>query len=129
MLLSLGYTESEYPSRPLLISIFSKICAGTSNPKAAGRCNTPNNPKLWAVPTNATDEAEALANLRTWSLQDVVGSISDVDIAMAAEDCTGADVPEKGHKTSGFAKSYNTDAFYTKAAACYIFKKMKSAGS
>lgn len=44
--------------------------------------------------------------------------------AKAAEECN-ANVPEKGHAVSGFAKSYNRDAFYTKAAACYIFKKFK----
>jgi hypothetical protein len=63
-------------------------------------------------------------------VEDMFGNLSETDLAATiAQDCTGADVPEKGHKTSGFAKSYNTDAFYTKAAACYIFKKLKSAGS
>jgi hypothetical protein len=47
----------------------------------------------------------------------------------AAEECNNADVPEKGHRVSGFAKSYNADAFYTKAAACYIYKKLTSSTS
>jgi hypothetical protein len=58
----------------------------------------------------------------TWSL-DFLGSIDQVGAEQA---CSGADVPEKGHAVSGFAKLYHTDAFYTKAAACYIFTKLQS---
>jgi hypothetical protein len=44
----------------------------------------------------------------------------------AEQECIGADVPEKGHEVKGFQKLYHSDAFYTKAAACYIYKKLKS---
>jgi hypothetical protein len=58
----------------------------------------------------------------SWSLN-LVGTIGQVD---AEQECSGADVPEKGHQAKGFNKNYNGDAFYTKAAACYIYKKLKS---
>lgn len=48
-----------------------------------------------------------------------------------AEECSGDDVPEKGHQVEGGvygSKTYGGDAFYTKAAACYIFKRLKSSG-
>jgi hypothetical protein len=58
------------------------------------------------------------------TLESIANIKSGVFDTIAVEECD-ADVPEKGHKVSGFAKSYNRDAFYTKAAACYIYKKFK----
>lgn len=93
-----------------------KICAGTSNPKSDGLCRGPRDVKLW---TGAPIETEESVNL-----QAVIEYHHGEFDAKAAEECN-ADVPEKGHAVSGFAKSYNKDAFYTKAAACYIYRKLK----
>jgi hypothetical protein len=93
-----------------------KICAGTTNPKASGLCNGPNDVKLWTgIPALA--ESMILLNATI----DIEGEGFDANVA---EECN-ADVPEKGHQVSGFAKNYSKDAFYTKAAACYIYKKLK----
>jgi Cutinase len=94
-----------------------KICAGTTNPKASGLCNGPRGVKLWTGAPVDTRETTVLE-----SVVDIQGEELNIK---AAEECN-ADVPEKGHPVSGFAKSYNKDAFYTKAAACYIYKKFKS---
>lgn len=93
-----------------------KICAGTSNPKSDGLCKGPQGVRLW---TGAPIETEEILEL--YAVIDY--QHGDFD-AKAAEECN-ADVPEKGHAVSGYAKSYNRDAFYTKAAACYIYKKLK----
>jgi len=85
-----------------------KICAGTTNSKASGLCNGPKGVKLWIGAPIETEETTVLE-----SVVDVQEKELD---AKAAEECN-ADVPEKGHPVSGFAKSYNRDAFYTKAAA------------
>lgn len=94
-----------------------QICAGISNPKADGLCKGgPKFAKLW---TGAPPETEEVLDF-----QAVFEYHHGVFDAKAAEECN-ADVPEKGHVVSGYAKSYNRDAFYTKAAACYIYKKLK----
>lgn len=95
---------------------YTKICAGTSNPKSDGLCKDAKGVKLW---TGAPIQDEEIMDLAT-----VMNYQNGAFDAKAAEECN-ADVPEKGHAVSGFAKSYNRDAFYTKAAACYIFKKLK----
>ncbi|TID23810.1 hypothetical protein E2P81_ATG03374 [Venturia nashicola] len=92
------------------------ICAGTSNPKSDGLCRGPKGARLW---TGAPLETKEILDLAA-----VIHYQHGEFDAKAAEECN-ADVPEKGHAVSGFAKSYNRDAFYTKAAACYIYKKLK----
>jgi hypothetical protein len=77
--------------------------------------------KRWFDHRNATEEVENPESARSW-LSGLAESLMPED---ALAECSGDDVPEKGHQTSGYAKSYNRDAFYTKAAACYIFKKLK----
>jgi hypothetical protein len=55
-----------------------------------------------------------------------VNSGDAVDKSDAAQDCTGADTPEKGHVTKGMTKAYTgVDNFYIKAAACFVFKRFK----
>lgn len=93
-----------------------KICAGISNPKSDGLCNGPKSVKLW---TGAPIETEEILDLHT-----VIEYHNGEFDAKVAEECN-ADVPEKGHAVSGFTKDYSKDAFYTKAAACYIYKKLK----
>jgi hypothetical protein len=84
--------------------------------------------KRWPDIRNETVEMEevltSLQKTNSW-LVDLAANIGSAD---ALVECTSADVPEKGHRTNGFAKSYNADAFYTKAAACYIYKKLQGNG-
>jgi hypothetical protein len=104
-----------------------QICAGTTNPKASGLCNTgPKGAKLWTGAPIASEQEAALSNTAI-DIQNANIDQTSIFNTKAAEDCN-ADVPEKGHQVSGFAKSYNKDAFYTKAAACFIYKKLKSLG-
>jgi hypothetical protein len=111
--------------RERILIDLSKICAGSSNPKASGLCGGAKGAMLWKAPTrNETEEAIQIEIAQSW-LQNPARTNSTFE-GSAAEECNNADVPEKGHRVNGFAKSYNADAFYTKAAACYIYKKLKS---
>ncbi|KAF2434171.1 alpha/beta-hydrolase [Tothia fuscella] len=101
------------------------ICDGSANAKSLGKCSgKAPGVRRWFDVRNETEEAIHAEASTLW-LSNLAEPMSPAAIEQAQEECSGAATPEKGHVTSGYAKSYNRDAFYTKAAACYIFKRLK----
>jgi hypothetical protein len=109
--------------------IFLQICTGTGDAKSKGRCAGAKL-KVRSLMDEATPE-EALSPA-------VEASESAVELEQAIQEalqnpaadakCAGQEVPEKGHvakSSKGAHLAYNNDGYYTRAAACYIYKRFK----
>ncbi|KAF2673936.1 alpha/beta-hydrolase [Microthyrium microscopicum] len=102
------------------------ICDGSKNSKSLGRCVTSRRLMARSWMTGEGDD-EFVRQLNMESAKSLnLTSESTEDVNVEQVTCTGADTPEKGHPVSGFTKFYHADAFYTKAAACYIATKFQA---